>query len=72
MTQAQTETPRSLAEAILKAREQRGWSQWELATAIGTRENNVSNWETGRNRPSLRFYEKMAGLFGWSLPYTPS
>lgn len=62
--------PTSLAAAIHEARTEAGWTQWELAVKLSTRENNVRNWESGRNTPSHAHYSRMCLLFGWSLPYS--
>lgn len=47
-------------------REERRWSQQQLADALGVSTKTVSNWENGRNDPrsSLGAIEK---LFGTSL-----
>lgn len=37
---------------IAKARSAKGWTQRELAVALGTSERMVSRWESGKHRPS--------------------
>ena len=45
-------------------REQRGWSQQEVADHIGTTPVNVSRWERGLTSPSPYFRHKLCELFG--------
>jgi transcriptional regulator with XRE-family HTH domain len=50
--------------ALAEARQQRGWSQEELANLIGTTQVNVSRWERGITTPGPYFRRKVATLFG--------
>jgi transcriptional regulator with XRE-family HTH domain len=43
----------SWSTLIRKGREARGWSQLELADRLKTSAPTVSNWETGRTRPTI-------------------
>jgi DNA-binding transcriptional regulator YiaG len=40
-----------LPKAMLALRKARNWSQYELATELGTRERNVQRWEAGTDAP---------------------
>lgn len=40
------------SQKLKNAREAKGWSQLDLAKAIGVHENTVVRWELGRSRPS--------------------
>lgn len=57
-----------LAESITKLREQRGWSQSELARRIGVSSSMVNMYEHGTNRPRMATLERMAAAFGISVP----
>jgi len=39
-------------------------SQYDLAKAIGCTVQSVSNWESGRNQPSLRLLQQMYDALG--------
>lgn len=45
------------------AREQRGWSQQEVADSIGTTPVNISRWERGLTSPGPYFRRKLCVLF---------
>jgi tetratricopeptide (TPR) repeat protein/DNA-binding XRE family transcriptional regulator len=49
---------------LSREREQRGWSQQELADQLGTTPVNVSRWERGLTTPSPYFRHKLCDLFG--------
>ncbi len=51
---------------LIEARNQRGWSQQELADLIGTTHVNVSRWERGITRPTPYFRRKLCALFSKS------
>jgi tetratricopeptide (TPR) repeat protein/DNA-binding XRE family transcriptional regulator len=75
MMQAAEMAPQPRARWLLiEARNQRGWSQQELADLIGTTHVNVSRWERGITRPTPYFRRKLCALFGKSeqeLDLTP-
>ena len=57
-------------EAILRLkreREQRGWTQSELAERIGTTQINVSRWENRVTTPSPYYRQRLGELFGKSI-----
>ncbi len=43
----------SFAERLKELRLKRGWTQKELAEALGVARASISHWETGRVPPSL-------------------
>jgi transcriptional regulator with XRE-family HTH domain len=65
----------TIATRIHAAREQRGWTQEELATRIGTTGMTVSHWEAGRRTPHPRWLVKLADALDcstdWLLGRTP-
>lgn len=44
-------TGAEMGEILRRARERRGWSQAELATHLGVKQQSVSKWESGDARP---------------------
>ncbi len=57
-------------QAILRLkreREQRGWTQSELAEHIGTTQINVSRWENGVTTPSPYYRRRLGEHFGKSI-----
>jgi transcriptional regulator with XRE-family HTH domain/energy-coupling factor transporter ATP-binding protein EcfA2 len=52
---------------LKQAREERGWSQKDVAEQIGTDPKTVSRWERGVAYPSPYFRQKLAELFQKSL-----
>jgi transcriptional regulator with XRE-family HTH domain len=48
-----------LADAVLKARLKKGWSQTQLAKAIGTKQANISRIEAGLANPTLSLLHKL-------------
>lgn len=68
------EIPTSIGDAIRAARDAMGWTQAHLARLLEVEAKNINNWESGRHRPSLSMYSRMAMLFrglpGWDLPYS--
>ncbi len=53
-------------KTIRHLREERGWSQGELARCLGVEQSTISTWERGRC-PRLRYLLRLADLFGVSL-----
>ncbi|HEY7199236.1 MAG TPA: tetratricopeptide repeat protein [Candidatus Dormibacteraeota bacterium] len=51
---------------LRRAREQRHWTQADLARLIGTTNLTVSRWELGVQQPVPFFREKLCALFGMS------
>src|SRR5436305_1104825 len=52
---------------LKREREQRGWTQSELAKRIGTTQINVSRWENGVTTPSPYYRQRLGELFGKSI-----
>lgn len=48
-----------LANAVLKARINKGWSQKQLAEEIGTKQANISRIEAGLANPTLNVIKKL-------------
>jgi transcriptional regulator with XRE-family HTH domain len=51
-------------KTIRQLREERGWSQFELAGRIGVTPSAIYNWERGRNEPRLSQLRALAREFG--------
>ncbi len=58
-----------VAERIIQLRTGKGWSQEELALAIGASRDIISKYERGNNLPSIEMASKMAKAFGVSLDF---
>ena len=56
-----------LADDILAARLERGWSQADLADRAGTKQANVSRLESGLANPTLKFLQKLADALDTEL-----
>ncbi|HEU5380415.1 MAG TPA: helix-turn-helix transcriptional regulator [Ktedonobacteraceae bacterium] len=52
---------------LVEERKSRGWSQQELADALGTTQHNVSRWEAGLTTPGPYFRTKLCELFGMPI-----
>lgn len=57
----------ALIEAVLKARKERGLTQKELASKMGTKQTAISRLEAGRANPSVAFLKKLARALNTSL-----
>ena len=53
-------------QCLINARLQRGWTQREVAEAVGTTLANVSRWERGVTFPSPHFRQKLCEVFEMS------
>lgn len=51
---------------IKELRDERGWTQMDLAVQADVSIAAVSNWETGRNQPRVEELRKVARAFGVS------
>jgi ribosome-binding protein aMBF1 (putative translation factor) len=56
-----------LVKTIIRERLARGWSQTDLANAIGTRQPVISRLERGEGNPSLGTLHKIATALDLSL-----
>jgi ribosome-binding protein aMBF1 (putative translation factor) len=48
-----------LANSVLKARLKKGWSQTDLANAVGTKQANISRIESGLANPTITLVQKL-------------
>lgn len=60
----------SLGDAVIKARMLRGWSQTELAKAIGTKQANVSRIESGLGNPTLDLIQRLANILDLDVTFS--
>jgi len=56
-----------VVKTIVKERTKRGWSQTELAKAVGSRQPVISRLERGDGNPSLQTLGRIAKALGLSL-----
>jgi transcriptional regulator with XRE-family HTH domain len=54
----------ALANAVLAARLDKGWTQTELARLVGTKQANISRLEAGLANPTLEFIQKVCLVLG--------
>ena len=54
-------------KTIRQLREERDWSQVELAARLGVARYTVQQWEVGARLPSARNWWRLADLFGISV-----
>lgn len=58
------------SERIKELRQKKkGLTQQKLAEILGIKQNSYSDWETGKNEPSLENLVKLADLFEVSLDW---
>lgn len=55
---------RLLPDSIRLAREERGWTQREMARRIAITPQTVSGWERGKTIPRFERLEKLAAVLG--------
>jgi transcriptional regulator with XRE-family HTH domain len=53
-----------IGERIKLAREEKGWSQEDLATKLGVEPPTISRWETGAHAPRPRQWPLIAKILG--------
>jgi transcriptional regulator with XRE-family HTH domain len=58
-----------VGSGIRQARQLRGWTQHELALAIGQHPNSISRWERGPVRPSVDVVAKISRATGVSADF---
>ena len=54
-------------KTIRQLRDERGWSQFELAVKIGVTPQTVLNWEHGRREPKASQFKLLGLVFGVPL-----
>ena len=59
----------NISEKIKKLRQEKGWSQTQLAKKLNTQSQNVSRYERGIFTPSTEALSKFAEVFGVSVDY---
>jgi tetratricopeptide (TPR) repeat protein/DNA-binding transcriptional regulator YiaG len=64
---ATKKNPRPTISRLKREREQRGWTQSELAERIGTTQVNISRWEKSVTFPSPFYRQKLGELFEKSI-----
>lgn len=57
----------ALIEAVLKAREEKGLTQKDLAERVGTKQSVISRLEKGRANPTVAFLMRLAQALQTSL-----
>lgn len=58
-----------LNERIRKLRQERNWSQVDLAKKLNVTKQSVSNWENDNIQPSIDMLVKLARVFSVSTDY---
>jgi DNA-binding XRE family transcriptional regulator len=56
-----------IIEEIIMARKEKNLTQKDLAELIGTKQSNISRFESGNYNPSLEFLNKVAQAVGKEL-----
>lgn len=56
-----------LIKEVISARIEQNISQTELARRVGTKQSNISRFESGNYNPSLEFLNKVANALGKEL-----
>ena len=59
----------TLADRLKQLRQQRGWSQAQLAKKLSVHQKQISGYERGIHSPSIELLARMAELFNVSLDY---
>ena len=62
-----TEGTGRAVKTIRRLREERGWTQLELAYRLQITPVTVYNWERGRTEPRVSQFRQLARLFGVSM-----
>lgn len=47
----------------------KNWSMEYLGKLVGVSDQTISNWERGRNQPSIKHLIELADIFGVSVDY---
>ena len=54
---------------IKEVRKKKGLSLQQVADAVGVGNNTISRYETGKREPKLEMWQKLADIYGVSVPY---
>ena len=63
------EQPEEIGERIRAVRREHGWTQDELANAVGVSRSAVAQWETGRAGQLSGNLSRIAGVLGVGVEY---
>lgn len=53
----------SFADKLREYREIKGWTQEDMYINTGISINNIKNWESGRNNPTIKTRKKLRDMF---------
>lgn len=68
-TRIQLSDDKTFIERLKELRKQSGLTQQQLADIVGTTQQNIAFWETGRQRPKQPSLIKLANYFNVSIDY---
>lgn len=54
---------------LKEIRKKKGLSLQQVADAVGLGNNTISRYETGKREPKLEMWQKLADIYGVSVPY---
>ena len=54
---------------LKEVRKKKGLSLQQVADAVGVGNNTISRYETGKREPKLEMWQKLADIYGVSVPY---
>lgn len=54
---------------LKEVRKKKGLSLQQVADAVGLGNNTISRYETGKREPKLEMWQKLADIYGVSVPY---
>lgn len=58
-----------LAEKLKQLRKEKGMTQLDLAKALNVSNSAVAMWETGKRKPSVEIFDRLAEVFGRRIDY---
>jgi len=59
----------TIGEKIRRLREKKGISQQTLAELLGTTQQSIAYWETGKRKPRYEKLKKLAEIFSVPISY---
>lgn len=57
------------SQIVKQLRQERGWSQQEVADRVGLNKMTISQYENGKRKPSFEMIEALAAVFHVDLNY---
>lgn len=54
---------------LKEARQEKGWTQKQLAETINTTDDSIFSWEKGRSQPSIELLRKLCKVLEVSADY---